>query len=261
VKWGRKIPVASVVGADPEGSIYSGDTPRSYAVEGIGMNYLPETVDLRVIDEMVRVPDRDSFLMARRITREEGLLVGGSSGTAAVAAVKLAKTLPKDAIVVVLFPDSGRGYMSKIFNDEWMHANGFLEDERHKDTVGDVLRAKQPLPPLITVTETQPVKEALDLLRRYEISQLPVINDAGEVVGAINDVAVMQQVFDHADIVHKPVGEVMGRPFPMLEHDTEVERAYKLLTMANSAIVVTDGEKPVGVVTRQDVISFLSAQT
>jgi cystathionine beta-synthase len=150
--------------------------------------------------------------------------------------------------------------MSKIFNDEWMHANGFLEDDRRKDTVGDVLHTKRPLPQLITVTEAQPVKEALDLLRRYEISQLPVVR-GNEVVGGINDVAVMQAVFDHADIVHKPVGEVMGRAFPALEYDVEVTVAYKLLTMANSAIVVTQNGNPLGVVTRQDIISFLSAQT
>lgn len=256
----EKNPNIVVVGADPEGSIYSGDTPKSYKVEGIGMSYLPQTVDMRVIDRILRVTDKESFLMARRIAREEGLLVGGSSGTAVAAAVRVAKDLPADAVLVVVMPDSGRGYMSKIFNDEWMRANGFLEDERRKDTVGDVLRTKQPLPPMITVTEDQVVKEALDLLRRYEISQLPVTRGQ-EVVGSINDVAVMQAVFDHADIVHKPVGEVMGRAFPTLEHDTEVERAYKLLTMANSAIVVTKAGKPVGVVTRQDIISFLSAQT
>jgi cystathionine beta-synthase len=256
----EKNPNIVVVGADPEGSIYSGDTPKSYKVEGIGMSYLPQTVDMRVIDRILRITDKESFLMARRITREEGLLVGGSSGTAVAAAVRVAQELPPEAILVVVMPDSGRGYMSKIFNDEWMRANGFLEDERRKDTVGDVLRTKRPLPPMITVTEDQTVKVALDLLRTYEISQLPVIRD-GEVVGSVNDVAVMQQVFDHADIMHKPVGEVMGRPFPTLDHGTEVERAYKLLTMANSAIVVTDGDKPVGVVTRQDVISFLSAQT
>ena len=117
------------------------------------MNYLPETVDLRVIDEIIRVSDRESFLIARRIAREEGLLVGGSSGTAAVAAVKLAKTLPKEAVVVVIFPDSGRGYMSKIFSDEWMIANGFLADAKRRATVGDVLRTKAPLPSLITVQD------------------------------------------------------------------------------------------------------------
>ena len=250
-------PKIHVIGADPEGSIYSGDTPRSYAVEGIGMSYLPETVDLKVIDEMVRVSDRESFLMARRITREEGLLVGGSSGTAAVAAVKLAKTLPKNAIVVVLFPDSGRGYMSKIFNDEWMIANGFLSEGKRKATVGDVLRGKTPLPPMITVKPDDTVKTALDLLRKYEISQLPVMNGR-EIVGSVNDVGVMQAVFDQADIIHKPVSEVMGRPFPVLEQYEEIDRAYKLLTLANPAVVITDDGEPIGVLARQDIISFLS---
>jgi cystathionine beta-synthase len=256
----EKNPNIHVVGADPEGSIYSGDTPRSYAVEGIGMNYLPETVDLRVIDEMVRVSDRDSFLMARRITREEGLLVGGSSGTAAVAAVKLAKTLPKDAIVVVIFPDSGRGYMSKIFSDDWMIANGFIADAKRRATVGDVLRSKTPLPQLIVLQQEDTVKSALDLLREYEISQIPVMRGK-EQVGSINDVGVMQAVFDHADILHQPVSEVMGRAFPALGSHEEIELAYKLLTLANPAIVVTDDGDPIGVLTRQDIISFLSTSS
>ena len=253
-------PNIHVVGADPEGSIYSGDIPRSYAVEGIGMSYLPETVDLRVIDEMVRVSDRESFLMARRITREEGLLVGGSSGTAAVAAIKLAKTLPKEAIVVVILPDSGRGYMSKIFSDDWMIANGFLQDAKRRATVGDVLRTKTPLPRLITLQEDDMVKAALDLLRKYEISQIPVMR-GHEVVGSVNDVGVMQSVFDSADILHQPVTEVMGRAFPALEQSEEIERAYKLLTLANPAIVVTDDGEPIGVLTRQDIISFLSTSS
>ncbi|MGH7728165.1 MAG: cystathionine beta-synthase [Vulcanimicrobiaceae bacterium] len=253
----ERNPQIRVVGADPEGSIYSGDTPKSYAVEGIGMSYLPETVDLKVIDEITRVSDRESFLMARRIAREEGLLVGGSSGTAAVAAVDLAGRLPPNAVLVVVFPDSGRGYMSKIFNDDWMIAKGYLAEGRRRATVGDVLRAKSPLPPMITVTEDDVVRDALDLLRRYEISQLPVVRDEA-IVGSVNDVAVMQAVFDRADLLHKPVREVMGRPFPQLAGEAEIDRAYKLLTLANAAIVVVEAERPVGVLTRQDVIAFLS---
>lgn len=251
-------PKIVVVGADPEGSIYSGDTPKSYKVEGIGMSYLPVTVDMRVIDQTIRIGDKESFLMARRVTREEGLLVGGSSGTAVAAAVRVAKTLPKDAVLVVMMPDSGRGYMSKIFNDEWMKTNGFIEDGKRKDTVGDVLRSKVGLTQLITVGPNAVVREALDLLRKYEISQLPVM-DGDRVVGSVNDVAVMQAVFDHSDLLHKPVSEVMGRPFPMLGVNDDVDKAYRLLTLANPAIIVTDGDKPIGVLARQDIISFLSA--
>ncbi len=256
----EKNPNVRVIGADPEGSIYSGDTPKAYAVEGIGMSYLPETVNLKVIDEIQRVSDRESFLMARRITREEGLLVGGSSGTAAVVAVRVAKTLPADAILVVVFPDSGRGYMSKIFNDEWMIANGFIAEGKHRATVGDVLRSKEPLPPMIVIQEDDVVRDALDLLRRYEISQLPVLRGK-DIVGSVNDVAVMQAVFDQADLLHKPVSEVMGHAFPSLDTGAEIDRAYKLLTLANAAIVVTDNDRPVGVVTRQDIISFLSTSS
>jgi len=188
------------------------------------------------------------------------LLVGGSSGTAGVAAVKLAKTLPKDAIVVVIFPDSGRGYMSKIFSDDWMIANGFLADAKRRATVGDVLRTKTPLPPLIIVQQDDTVKTALDLLRSYEISQIPVMREH-EHVGSVNDIGVMQAVFDHADILHQPVSEVMGRAFPILEQFEEIELAYKLLTLANHAIVVTDDGEPVGGLTRQDIISFLSTSS
>ncbi len=256
----EKNPKIHVIGADPEGSIYSGDTPRSYAVEGIGMNYLPDTVDLKVIDEVIRVSDKDSFLMARRITREEGLLVGGSSGTAAVAAVKLAKTLPKEAIVVVILPDSGRGYMSKIFNDEWMIANGFLAEGKRKSTVGDVLRSKTPMPQMITVKPDDTVRTALDLLRKYEISQIPVFNGK-EMVGSINDVGVMQAVFDQSDILHRPVSEVMGRPFPVLEQNAAIDHAYKLLTLANPAVVILDDGEPIGLLARQDIISYLSTSS
>ena len=256
----EKNPSIVVTGADPEGSIYSGDTPKSYKVEGIGMSYLPQTVDMRVIDKIMRITDRESFLMARRIAREEGLLVGGSSGTAVAAAVRVAQELPPEAVLVVVMPDSGRGYMSKIFNDEWMIANGFLEDTKTKATVGDVLRNKEPLPPMIAIGEDDVVKHALDLLRENEISQLPVMH-GDQVVGSVNDVAVMRAVFDHADLIHEPVKNVMGSPFPMLEAGADVDQAYKLLTLANSAIVVTDRGRPVGVVTRQDIISFLSAMS
>ena len=253
----KKKPDIIVVGADPEGSIYSGDTAKSYKVEGIGEDFLPATVDLKAIDRIERVSDKDSFLMARRICREEGLLVGGSSGTACVAAVRVARELPADAVMVVLLPDNGRGYMSKIFNDEWMRANGFLGEGGHRATVGQVLRTKAAVPTMITVAPTDAVKRAVELMREFQISQIPVVED-GELVGSVNEVAVMQLIYDRSDIVHAEVREVMGQPFPVLGEDAEVEQAYKALSLGHSAVVVASEGTPVGVLTKMDIITYLS---
>ncbi|HET9341608.1 MAG TPA: cystathionine beta-synthase [Candidatus Eremiobacteraceae bacterium] len=253
----KRKPDIIVVGADPEGSIYSGDTAKSYKVEGIGEDFLPATVDLKAIDRIERVSDKDSFLMARRICREEGLLVGGSSGTACVAAMRVARELPSDAVMVVLLPDNGRGYMSKIFNDEWMRANGFLGEGGHRATVGQVLRTKGAVPTMITVAPTDAVKRAVELMREFQISQIPVV-DGGELVGSVNEVAVMQLIYDRSDIVHAEVREVMGQPFPVLGDDAEVEQAYKALSLGHSAVVVAAGGTPVGVLTKMDIITYLS---
>jgi cystathionine beta-synthase len=246
-----------VIGADPEGSIYSGDTAKSYKVEGIGEDFLPATVDLRAIDRIERVSDKDSFLMARRACREEGLLVGGSSGTALVAAARVARELSASAVVVVLLPDNGRGYLSKIFNDEWMRANGFLSEEGRGATVGDVLRAKGTQPQLITLAPSDPVKRGIELMREFQISQIPVV-ERGEMVGSINEVAVMQLIYDHADVAHQPVNEVMARPFSVLDELDEVEKAYKELSLGHGAVVVARKGSPIGVLTKMDIISYLS---
>jgi cystathionine beta-synthase len=254
----KQNPALVVVGADPEGSIYSGDTAKSYKVEGIGEDFLPATVDLRAIDRMERVSDKESFLMTRRACREEGLLVGGSSGTALVAAHRLVKDLPAAAIVVVLLPDNGRGYLSKIFNDEWMRTNGFLGEAGLAATVGEVLRAKGELPKLITVAPTDTVRRGVELMREFQISQIPVVEN-GDMVGSINEVAVMQLIFDHADIVHAEVKDVMGRPFPLLDEKDEVTHAYKELSLGHAAIVVARASKAIGVLTKMDIINYLSA--
>jgi cystathionine beta-synthase len=250
-------PDVVVVGADPEGSIYSGDTAKSYKVEGIGEDFLPATVDLKSIDRIERVSDKESFLMARRICREEGLLVGGSSGTACVAALRVARELPKDAVMVVLLPDNGRGYLSKIFNDEWMRTNGFLGEGGHLATVGAVLRAKGEIPTMITVSPADPVKRAVELMREFQISQIPVMDDH-EQVGSVNEVAVMQLIYDRSDIVHAEIKEVMGRPFPVLDASAPIEQAYKSLSLGHAAVVVADAGDPVGVLTKMDIITYLS---
>jgi len=253
----RMNPNVVIVGADPEGSIYSGDTAKSYKVEGIGEDFLPATVDMKAIDRMERVSDKDSFLMARRICREEGLLVGGSSGTAAVAAQRVARELPADAVMVVLLPDSGRGYMSKIFNDEWMRANGFIGEEGRAATVGEVLRAKGPVPQLITLSPTDSVKRAVELMRQYQISQIPVVDHA-EIVGSVNEVSVMQMVYDKSDVVHSEVRDVMGRPFAVLDDRDPVEHAYKALSLGHAAVIVAHLGAPIGVITKMDIINYLS---
>ncbi|MDQ6824432.1 MAG: cystathionine beta-synthase [Candidatus Eremiobacteraeota bacterium] len=254
----RQNPTITVVGADPEGSIYSGDTAKSYKVEGIGEDFLPATVDLKAIDRIERVSDKESFLMARRVCRQEGLLVGGSSGTALVAARRVAQELPAEAIVVVLLPDNGRGYLSKIFNDEWMRTNGFLGEEGLSARIGDVLRSKGTSPQLITVSPTDTVRRGVELMREFQISQIPVMAN-GEMVGSINEVAVMQLIFDRADIVHAEVKDVMGQPFPLLDEREELDKAYKQLSLGHAAIVAGHEGKPVGVLTKMDIINYLSA--
>jgi cystathionine beta-synthase len=255
----KQNPRVLVVGADPEGSIYSGDTAKSYKVEGIGEDFLPATVDLKSIDRIERVSDKESFLMARRICREEGLLVGGSSGTAVVAAVRVARELPADAIMVVLLPDNGRGYLTKIFNDEWMRTNGFLGEQGRGARVSDVLAAKGELPPMITLSPEDPVKRGIELMREFQISQIPIVNAAGDMVGSINEVAVMQLIYDRADVAHSAVKDVMARPFPVLDELDEVERAFKELSLGHAAVVVARKGHPIGVLTKMDIISYLSA--
>lgn len=254
----KQNPNVVVVGADPEGSIYSGDTAKSYKVEGIGEDFLPSTVDLKAIDRIERVSDKESFLMARRIAREEGLLVGGSSGTAVVAATRVAAELPPEAIMVVLLPDNGRGYLSKIFNDEWMRTNGFLGEEGRSATVGQVLRAKRPLPKMITLAPDDSVRRGVELMREFQISQLPVVDAGGEIVGSVNEVSVMQLIYDHADIVHETVSEVMAKPFPVLADTDPVDAAYKALSLGHAAVVVAHAAKPIGVLTKMDLIEYLS---
>lgn len=195
--------------------------------------------------------------MARRIAREEGLLVGGSSGTAVVAAQRVARELGADAIMVVVLPDNGRGYLSKIFNDEWMKANGFLGEAGRAATLGEVLRAKGQLPPLITLGPKDSVKRGVELMREFQISQIPVVA-AGEIIGSLNEVAVMQLIYDRADIVHAAVQDVMGRPFPIIDEREEIDSAYKALSLGHSAVVVAKQGKPAGVITKMDIINYLS---
>src|SRR3989339_396033 len=179
----EKNPGIIVVGADPEGSILSGDSPKPYKVEGIGEDFIPKTFNRQIVDEMIRVSDKESFNLARRLAREEGLLVGGSSGTAVAAALKYAQRLEEPKYIVVLLPDTGRNYITKIFSDSWMQENGFWEGLKNKSVkLKDILNGRKGMPPIISVKPHETLSYAVKLLHRYNISQLPVI-ESGKVIG------------------------------------------------------------------------------
>ncbi|MCG8403824.1 MAG: cystathionine beta-synthase [Phycisphaerales bacterium] len=258
----EKKPDIKIIGADPEGSIYTpGSKPKSYLVEGIGEDFVPPTANLKIVDQVVNVTDKDSFLLARRLAREEGLLVGGSCGTAVGAALRVAASLPEDKLVVVLLPDTGRAYLSKIYNDEWMQSHGFLPTPGHGNTLGDVLASKGEVPAMLTVQRDDSVRKAIDMMRENDISQVPVAGDDGHIIGSIQEVTALKLVFDHIDTDSKRVGDVMGSPFPKLDRASEIEHAFKALSLGASAIIVREQEKPIGLLTKSDFIAYLSGDT
>src|SRR6476619_514640 len=250
-----------IVGADPEGSVYSGGTGRPYLVEGVGEDFWPTAYDPSVVDEIIAVSDADSFAMTRRLAREEGLLVGGSCGMAVVAALRAAKDLGPDDVVVVLLPDSGRGYMSKIFNDDWMASYGFLKEVGQR-TVGEVLHAKSgDIPALVHTHPTETVRDAIEILREYGVSQMPVVNAeppvmAGEVSGAVSERDLLEALFTGEAHLADPVETHMGKPLPLVGAGEPVSEARHELETSGAIMVIEEG-KPVGVLTRADLLGFL----
>jgi len=264
-------PAIQVIGADPEGSILSGDTSRPYLTEGVGEDFMPGTHDPSVVDRWVRVSDRDAFAMARRLTREEGILSGGSCGTAMVAARAVVRDLTAqegghEAIVVVLLPDGGRNYLSKLYNDEWMRANGLMAttgastrirvllDDRHHD--GD-------RPPVVVARTTERVGEAIATLQTYGISQLPVSeaaegDDVVGLVGSISEKGLLDRAYRDPSVVERTVGEVMDAPLPIVDADATLDDAFALLTGGAAAVLAIRDGKPAGVVTKLDVLEYLS---
>jgi cystathionine beta-synthase len=253
-----------VVGADPEGSILSGGDLRPYKVEGIGEDFFPGTLDANIIDRWVRVGDRESLRTARRITREEGILVGGSAGTAMVAALQVAQDLHEDKLIVVLFPDSGRSYLSKLYSDQWMQDNGFLERLPATLRVGDLLRHRHgAVPELVAVDPGEKVGRAIDMLQEYGISQMPVARwnngqSIGDIVGSIWEKSLLARVFREPDTVESPVGEVMDPPLDTVDIVEEVEALIGPLLGEDTALIATQGITPVGVVTRSDLLEYIA---
>ncbi|MGY1813534.1 cystathionine beta-synthase [Blastococcus sp. SYSU D00820] len=251
-----------VIGADPEGSVYSGGTGRPYLVEGVGEDFWPDAYDRTIADGIVAVSDGDSFAMTRRLAREEGLLVGGSCGMAVAAALRVAEGLTADDVLVVLLPDGGRGYLNKIFNDTWMADYGFL-DVTSGTTVGDLLHTKGgETPTLVHTHPNETVRDAIDILREYGVSQLPVVRaeppvTAGEVVGSVDEKTLLDALFAGRASLADRVEKHMSPPLPIIGSGEPVTAAVADLGDADALLVHVDG-KPAGVVTRQDVLGHLA---
>ena len=253
----ERNPAITIVGADPAGSILSGDAPHSYKVEGIGEDFIPKTFNRQIVDEMVRVSDTESFNTARRLAREEGILAGGSAGTALAAALKYAQRLTQPREIVVLLPDTGRNYISKIFSDEWMQQNGFWQDRVSRSVkIAAVLSQKKVLPSLISVQPQDKLKTAIQLFQQHHISQLPVIEN-NRVVGSLNEASIMKTLHDGVDLNNQEIRAVMGKPLPVLDENTDIAEAYRLLLGGSPAIVVLRGETPFGLISRFDYINTL----
>jgi len=261
-------PGVRIVGVDPEGSIYTAkghDDLHPYLVEGIGKDTWPETIDLNVVDEWIRVSDRHSFLTARTLAREEGLLVGGSAGSTIWGALEFMRRLGKaDARVLAVLADSGRSYLSKFLDDNWMIEHGFLERSAPVPTVRELLRAKQgETPPFVTISAHQKVAEAIEVMERYSISQLPVVRDGelsslADVIGSLQDRALLDRVFKNADALHEDVAEAMTGPLATVEADASVDEIVTALTGRTNAVVVADAGRPIGMVTRSDLLDYLA---
>jgi cystathionine beta-synthase len=257
-------PDVQVVGADPAGSVYSGGSGRPYLVEGIGEDFWPTTYDPGVVDRVVAISDEDSFLMARRVTCEEGLLIGGSGGTAVAAALEVGRELGPEHLVVVLIPDSGRGYLSRVFDEDWMAGYGFVRGGDH--TVADVLESRGgAVPPLVYVHPDDTGQRAVNVMRGYGLSQLPVAKGemplaAAEIVGAVDELALMDLAFRDAQVLDEPVEKVMGEPLPTIGIGQPIAYAVELLERA-PALVVLSGGRPRAVLGRADVLEHLAKAT
>jgi cystathionine beta-synthase len=256
-----------IVGADPEGSIYTGDI-HPYKTEGIGEDFYPGTFEPAAIDHWVRVSDRDAFLAARRITREEGILVGMSSGTVLQAALEVAKDLDDRAVMVLILADSGRSYLSKIYNDEWMRQHGLFQRFPVPATVSDVIQERAEVagvPGIVVVSQSETTRPAIEKMQRFGISQVPVVADSAadslrDIVGSVQEKSMLDRLFREPALVDERVERVMEDPFPVVQARDDIERLYSELAAGAPALVVAEDERPVSIVTKADLLEFVAHQ-
>ncbi len=247
-------PSIRVVGADPDGSVLSGGQPKPWKVEGIGEDYVPKTFNSQVVDEWVRVSDKESFLAARRVARTEGLLIGGSCGTCVAAALKYAERCTPDDLMVVIMPDTGRNYMSKCYNDDWMRENGYLEEQTKPATASDVLRFLGTRE-LIFLTPTHTMQDAIDICRDRGISQVPII-EGDRSVGAIQEVTLARLLHERHQPRAVKLHDIMARALPEVDDHTSVDEIYRRLLSGNSGVLVRQTGRIAGIITRIDLVNF-----
>lgn len=244
-----------VIGADIEGSILSGGTPGPWKVEGIGEDFVPSTLNAQVIDEWIRISDADSFITARKIARQEGILLGGSSGTCLAAALRYALRCSDKDLIVALCPDTGRNYLSKMYDDLWMSQQGFTEVPPEQATAGDLLALLGREGKLIYLRSDDSLQQAAETFREHGISQLPVVED-GKMVGAIQEITIVHALHRRAMPPDTRLREIMAQPMARVDVRVSLEEVYRLLLAGNSAVTVVKEERPIGLIARSDLMEY-----
>lgn len=257
----EKNPNIKVLGIDTYGSVFkkykeTGIFDKNeiypYITEGIGEDFLPANVDFSIIDHFEKVTDKDAAIYTRLIPRMEGIFVGNSAGSAVAGMLQMKHMFKKDDVVVVIFHDHGTRYMGKMYNEDWMRDRGFLETKKPTIAI-DLIKNHKDLK-LLTIKDTDLVNQAYDIMKKYDVSQIPVVNQSGEFVGSLNDSDLFESLIEHPDLKQSPINKVMQKPFPVVKEDTTIEAVSKLINKNNQAVLVTDRGGNTHIITKYDVI-------